>query len=75
MGAGMSTYTIREEKDGRFVIITPAGNLARTTNSEVFTTRNPTLADESLAYLNQDVGLPARKRVGTQRMKSIWGVF
>lgn len=67
-------YTIRTEADGRMVIITPAGNVARTTASEPFVTTDAALADECLAYLNQSATWPA-KPAGSQRMKSMWGTI
>lgn len=66
--------TIRTEPDGRMVIITAAGNIARMTDSEPFVTTDAALATESLEFLNQDVP-PLGKRKGSNRMKSMWGTF
>lgn len=68
------TCTIRTEADGRMTIITPAGNVARMTDSQPFITADNALAAECLEFLNQSVE-PGGKRKGTNRMKSMWGTF
>lgn len=50
------------------------GALARTTNEgRVFVTRDRSLADEALAYLNQPRVDPTAKMRGSHRMKSMFG--
>ena len=69
------TYTKRRtETDSKIVIITPAGNVVRMTDGEAFVTHSPEFAEEALDYLTQTVA-PGDKRRGTNRMKSMFGVF
>ncbi len=70
----MSVCELRVSQDGRMMIVTAAGNVARTTDSQQFITTDKKLALESLEFLNQDVPLGG-KREGTDRMKSMWGTF
>lgn len=65
-------YTIRET-NGVFVIITPAGNVARNTSGAPFQTTDYGWAMESVEYLNQPSS-PLGKREGSHRVKSTWGV-
>ncbi len=69
-------YTIRTEPDGQMTIITPAGNVARMTDSRAFITADKELATESLEFLNQPVDWAAGgKPKGSHRMKSMWGLI
>lgn len=63
-----------ENTNGKLTVITPAGNPARTTASEVFVTENRVKAEEVLAYLTQTIPVGG-KRVGAHWLKSTFGVF
>jgi predicted 3-demethylubiquinone-9 3-methyltransferase (glyoxalase superfamily) len=67
-------YRIEKTADGRFIIITPAGNPAFTTASEVYITTSRNKAEAALAYLNQAVK-PGDKRTSAGWLKSTFGVF
>lgn len=67
----MKTYQIRVHS-GHFTILTPAGNVARTTSGEPFTTTEWRRAKEALHYLAQ-TRLPGAKRRGAHWLKSMFG--
>ena len=67
-------YTVKENTDGRFVLVAPNGNFALTTASEMFTTDDRAKADEAAAFVNQDVS-GGKKRIGATWLKSTFGVF
>jgi len=68
------TYKTRTETDGKIVIIMPSGSVARMSDGEAFVTYSPEFAQKALNYLTQTVA-PGDKRRGTNRMKSMFGVF
>lgn len=63
-------YTTRTDDDLRYVIITPGGNIARTTNGEAFVTTSADRAEEAAAFLN--AGSP---RTGAHWLKSTFGLI
>jgi hypothetical protein len=64
-------YTVKENMDGRLVLVAANGNFARTTESKIFSTTNRATADLAAAFINQDVGAGERK--GPHWLKSTFG--
>ena len=68
------SYRIFENADGSMIVVNGSGTPVRTTNEgRVFLTKNRAMADEALAYLNQDRPDPMARMKGSHRMKSIFG--
>lgn len=64
------TYTIRTDDNLRFVVLTPGGNVVRTTNGEAFVTTSSERAEEAAAFLS--AGKPRR---GAHWLKSTFGLM
>ena len=66
-------YRVKENTDGRFVLVAPNGNFARNTSGEFFMTSDRVKAAEAADYINQS--LTNGKRIGAQWLKSTFGVY
>lgn len=65
-------YRIIENTTGTFTLANQAGCLVRTTASDIFITRDRSLAEEALEHLNlRDC---EAKRLSSYRIKSMFGV-